>query len=54
MLQKYLTSGLEHRQEDKQGEWDNHDALNAPIVSVLLQQIVMVEKARIEPAHIPI
>jgi hypothetical protein len=33
---------------------DDHDLLDTPVVSVLLQQLVAVEEPRIEPTHVTI
>jgi len=37
-----------------QASRDDHDSLDAPVISVLLQQFVAVEEPRIEPTHVTI
>ena len=53
MLQKYLTSGLQQRQDQPIME-GRSSLLDAPVESVLLHQLMAVEEPGVEPAHVAV
>ena len=49
-----LDTGPRPRSGPAKQRGDDHNSLDAPVVSVLLQQLMVIEESRVEPTHVAI